>query len=123
MEETFADPDITHLDEKGRLIPLRDKAEKLANDAGIKAQQIKESAVEKAGQFREFAGTKAHDIKETASAKSQQIKQAAGEQLQQGQIKAREVHADAEEYVRQHPTKSILTAIGVGFLIGLAVRR
>ena len=123
MEETFADPNITHIDDTTSPVPLRDKAGKLAHDAGAKAQQIKESAVEKAGQLRELAGTKAHDIKETATVKGQQIKQAAGEQIQQGQIKAREAHADAEEYVRQHPTKSILTAIGVGFLIGLVVRR
>jgi len=124
MEETFADPNIKHVDNtKTSPVPLRDKAGQLAHDAGAKAQQIKEAAVEKAGQFREFAGTKAHDIKETASVKGQQLKQAAGEQIQQGQVKAREAHADAEEYVRQHPTKSILTAIGVGFLIGLVVRR
>jgi len=124
MEETFADPNIKHVDDnKTSPVPLRDKAGQLAHDAGAKAQQIKQSAVEKAGQLREFAGTKAHDIKETATERGQQIKQAAGEQMQQGQVKAREAHADAEEYVRQHPTKSILTAIGVGFLIGLVVRR
>lgn len=124
MEETFADPNITHLDDKKTSpVPLRDKAGQLAHEAGAKAQQIKETAVEKASQFREFAGTKAHDIKETATVKGQQFKQAAGEQIQQGQVKAREAHADAEEYVRQHPTKSILTALGVGFLVGLIVRR
>ena len=121
MEETFADPDIKHPDTSP--VPLRDKATQLANDAKGKAQHIKETAVEKAGQFREYAETKASDMKETATIKGQQIKQAAGEQIQQGQVKAREAHADAEEYVRQHPTKSILTAIGIGFIIGLATRR
>ena len=124
MEETFADPNIKHVDNtKTSPVPLRDKAGQIAHDAGARAQQIKDAAVEKAGQFREFAGTKAHDIKETATVKGQQIKEAAGEQIQQGQVKAREAHADAEEYVRQNPTKSILTALGVGFLIGLVVRR
>lgn len=123
MEETFADPNIKHVDDKTSPVPLRDKAGKLAHDAGAKANQIKDSAVEKAGQFRDYAGTKAHDIKETASVKGQQFKQAAGEQIQQGQVKAREAHADAEEYVRQHPTKSVLTALGIGFLIGLVARR
>ena len=123
MEETFADPTIKHVDDESSPVPLRDKAGQLAHDAGAKAQQIKDSAVNKAGQFRDFAETKAQDIKETASVKTQQLKQAAEEQLQQGQVKAREAHADAEEYVRQHPTKSILTAIGVGFLLGLVVRR
>ncbi|NWK56741.1 DUF883 family protein [Verrucomicrobiaceae bacterium N1E253] len=123
MEETFADPSIQHADEKTSPVPLRDKAGKLAHEAGAKAQQIKDSAVEKASQIREVAGSKASEIKEAAAVKTQQIKQAAGEQIQHGQVKAREAHADAEEYIRQNPTKSVLTALGVGFLIGLVVRR
>ena len=79
--------------------------------------------MDKAQQFREFAGSKASDLKETTSVKAQQLKQAAGEQMQQSRVKAREVHADTEEYIRQHPTKSVLTALGIGFVIGLAIRR
>jgi ElaB/YqjD/DUF883 family membrane-anchored ribosome-binding protein len=127
MDETFADPNIQHTDPsdptKTSPVPLRAKAGQIAQDAGTKAQQIKQNAVEKAGQLREYAGTKAHDIKETATVKSQQIKQAAEEQIQHGQVRAREAHADTEEYIRQHPTKSVLTALGVGILIGLVIRR
>lgn len=123
MEETFADPDINHTDDKTSPVPLRDKAGKLASEAGATAQKIKESAVEKAGQIRDYAETKAHTIKETASEKSHHIKQVANEQIQQGQVKAREAHAGAEEYIRQNPTKSVLTALGVGFLVGLIVRK
>ena len=101
MEETYADP----------------------NFASAKAQQFKQTAVDKAQQFREFAGSKASDLKETTSVKAQQLKQAAGEQMQQSRVKAREVHADTEEYIRQHPTKSVLTALGIGFVIGLTIRR
>ena len=30
---------------------------------------------------------------------------------------------EAEKYVRQHPTKSVLTAVGVGFVLGVLFRR
>jgi len=99
------------------------KAKQIAQEAGAKAQQFKEAAAAKANQFREFAGAKASDLKETAGVKAQQFKQAASDQVEQGRVKAREAHADAEDYVRQHPTKSVLTALGVGVLIGLVIRR
>lgn len=99
------------------------KTRQIAQEAGAKAQHFKQAATEKAQQFREFAGTKASDLKETAGVKAQQFKQAASEQVEQGRVKAREAHADAEDYVRKHPTKSILTALGVGIVIGLVIRR
>lgn len=134
MEETFADPNLT-TDSPFSESPasqqaasdLRaaagDKARQIAQDASVKAQQLKQSAVDKAQQFRDFAGNKASEIKETAGVKAQQFKDAAGEQIQHSRVRAREAHADAEEYIRQHPTKSVLTALGVGVVIGLALRR
>lgn len=134
MEETYADPNFTS-DSPFSETPasqaaandLRsaagDKAQQITKDASAKAQQLKQGAVEKAQQFREFAGTKAHDIKENAGVKAQQFKQVAGEQVQQGRVKAREAHATAEEYIRQNPTKSVLTALGAGFVLGLIIRR
>jgi ElaB/YqjD/DUF883 family membrane-anchored ribosome-binding protein len=37
--------------------------------------------------------------------------------------KAQGVQKEIEDYVREHPTKSILGALGVGFVIGLIFRR
>ncbi len=99
------------------------KAKQIAQEAGAKAQHFKQAATEKAQQFREFAGSKANDLKETAGVKAQQIKQVASEQVEQGRVKAKEAHADAEQYVRDHPTKSVLTALGIGVIIGLVIRR
>ena len=33
------------------------------------------------------------------------------------------LHAEAERYVRDNPTKSVLTAAGVGFVLGLLMKR
>jgi ElaB/YqjD/DUF883 family membrane-anchored ribosome-binding protein len=35
----------------------------------------------------------------------------------------RTVKQDAEQYVRENPTKTIFTALGVGFLLGLIIFR
>ena len=137
MEETFTDTNFmadgpasdafksqsAASDLRSAVADPANKAKQIAQDAGAKAQHFKQAATEKAQQFREFAGSKANDIKETAGAKAQQLKQAASEQVEQGRVKAKEAHADAEEYVRKNPTKSVLTAFGVGIVIGLIIRR
>jgi ElaB/YqjD/DUF883 family membrane-anchored ribosome-binding protein len=37
--------------------------------------------------------------------------------------RAQSFQREAESYVRQHPTKSVLTAVGVGFVLGVLFRR
>jgi len=37
--------------------------------------------------------------------------------------RARTFQEDAEQYVRENPTKAIFTALGVGFVLGLIFRR
>ena len=103
---------------------LREAAgEKAGQDVGEHTQLLKESAAQKAQQFRDYAGEKASRIADAAGEKAAQIKDVAGEQWEETRIKAREVHADFETYIRQHPTQSVLVAAGVGFLLGLIVRR
>ena len=51
----------------------------------------------------------------------------AGERLRVGydraQERAGEVSSDLESFVQQHPGRAVLTAAGVGFLLGLLFRR
>ena len=70
-----------------------------------------------------LAGEKASQLADAAGEKAAQFREVAGEQWEETRVKAREVHADFEDYIRQHPTKSVLVAAGVGFLLGLIVRR
>ena len=88
-----------------------------------KARDLKEAAVKKAAQFRDYAGDKASSIREGAGETAQQFTAAANEQWTDTREKALELHDSLEDYVRKNPTKSILTAAGVGFLVGLIVRR
>jgi ElaB/YqjD/DUF883 family membrane-anchored ribosome-binding protein len=37
--------------------------------------------------------------------------------------RARTFQQDAEQYVRENPTKAVVTALGIGFVIGMIFRR
>ncbi len=99
-----------------------------------KALALKEAAAEKAARLRDFAGEKASDLKTAATGKIEAIREGAGEtasqlrevaseRWQDTRERARELHHSMEDYVRENPTKSILTAVGVGFVVGLLIRR
>ncbi len=87
------------------------EAAKLKDRAVESAQAFKASAIEKAEHYKTVAADKAHHAKETAQ-----------HQWEETRVKAREIHVTAEDYIRQNPTKAVLGALGVGFLIGLIAR-
>ena len=100
-----------------------DKAREFVHTAESKASELKERAVESAQQFRETATEKAAALKSVAADKAAHIKETATEQWQDTRVKAKELQVTAEDYIRQNPTKCVVSALGLGFLIGLIVRR
>ena len=69
-----------------------------------------------------MATEKAEHFKSVASDKVQHAKDTAQHQWEETRGKAKEIHVTAEDYIRQNPTKAVLGALGVGFLIGLIAR-
>jgi len=67
--------------------------------------------------------TLTQNAKSAAIGRAEKIKSAAAEKIREGKAKAQELHTSAEAYVREHPTKCVVGALGVGLLIGLMVRR
>jgi ElaB/YqjD/DUF883 family membrane-anchored ribosome-binding protein len=100
-----------------------EKAREFVHTAETKAAEIKERAVGTAQQFRETAAEKAAALKSAATERAQHLKESANEQWQDTRVKAKELHVTAEDYIRQNPTKCVISALGLGFLIGLIVRR
>jgi ElaB/YqjD/DUF883 family membrane-anchored ribosome-binding protein len=111
-----------------------EKVREIANTASAQAHTLKERAVESATHFREVASEKATQFKSTATDKAAALKSAAADKAQHlresatehwedTRVRAKELHVTAEDYIRQNPTKSVLGALGVGFLIGLILRR
>ena len=76
-------------------------------------------AVDQYNRLRRAAGAKLDDVYEYTRNARRQIN--AGWDVTCA--RARDLHRSGEEYVRANPTKSVLTALGVGLLIGLLAGR
>lgn len=123
MSEPYANPETDPDPSVQRAADdLRDaagqEARAISEDAEERAQQIKESAAQRAQQFRDYAEPAPHGPPPSA-----EDDRASQFQWEETRVKAREFHADLEEYIRMHPTQSVLMAAGAGFLLGLIVRR
>lgn len=99
------------------------KAFKIKDKAVDAAHHFREATNEKADQFRATATEKVEQFRHAATDQAQHFRDSAQEQWEGTRVKAREIHVTTEDYIRQNPTKSVLAAIGVGFLIGLITRR
>jgi ElaB/YqjD/DUF883 family membrane-anchored ribosome-binding protein len=98
-------------------------ANDLRTAAGEKARELVQTAESKAAALKERAVESAQHFRETATQKASALKASATEQWEDTRVRAKELHVTAEDYIRQNPTKCVLSALGLGFLIGLIVRR
>jgi ElaB/YqjD/DUF883 family membrane-anchored ribosome-binding protein len=98
------------------------EASRIKERAVETAHSLKASASEKADHFKSLASEKADYYKAVATDKVQHAKQTAQHQWEETRVKAKEIHVTTEDFIRQNPTKAVLGALGVGFLIGLIVR-
>jgi len=104
-------------------VAASEKARELVHTAESKAAALKDRAVESAQSFRETAAEKASALKAAATETAHHLKETATDQWEDTRVRARELQITAEDYIRQNPTKCVLSALGLGFLIGLIVRR
>jgi ElaB/YqjD/DUF883 family membrane-anchored ribosome-binding protein len=91
---------------KEKAVHLGDKAQQMGTDAKDAVQHKLEQA------------------KEAAHHQLDHAKESATQYMEQGREKATELTHKVEDYVRAEPTKSLLAAAGVGFVLGfLLIRR
>jgi ElaB/YqjD/DUF883 family membrane-anchored ribosome-binding protein len=84
---------------------------------------FKAAAAAKAAEIRRVAEKKAEELRQLAQAKAQELGGAAESAWSDARTKAKSWHAGSETYVRENPTKAILIALGLGFLLGLLFRK
>ena len=65
----------------------------------------------------------AAEMRGAATDAARDIKDRAGAVADEWRGKAGDLHKNLETYVRENPTESILTALGVGLVVGLIFRR
>ena len=83
----------------------------------------KAHAMQAAEELRAAAEEKASELRATAESKAQEYRAKAEETLGQARTRARSFQEEGEAYVRENPLQGVLTALGVGFVLGLLFRR
>jgi len=73
--------------------------------------------------FKSAAGVMADDLKSAAGAMAEEYRGKAEQAWGGARDRARTLQEDSEQYVRENPTKAVLTALGIGFVLGLIFRR
>ncbi len=133
LNEPVLDPEST-AEAKSKFEAGKEHAAAAANEikaaAGVlkqaateKAGELKEAATAKATEFKETATAKAQEFKETATAKAGEIREKASVKWTEAREKTRTFQEDSEEYIRANPTKSVLSALAAGFVLGLILRK
>ena len=80
-------------------------------------------AGEKAERGVTHARKAAEDLRSAAGAIAGEYRDKAEQAWDDARDRARTFHEDADQYVRNNPTKAVFTALGVGFVLGLIFRR
>jgi ElaB/YqjD/DUF883 family membrane-anchored ribosome-binding protein len=94
-------------------------AEDLRQAAAQKVDELREAATARAQQFRATAEQKAAEFKERA----EEFRHYADDAIGEARERYENVVAEAERLTRLKPRQALLTAFGVGLLVGLLVRR
>jgi ElaB/YqjD/DUF883 family membrane-anchored ribosome-binding protein len=92
-------------------------------DAQNKLQSSKEHARKAAEDLKSAAGAFAEEYRGKAEQAWGEARGKAEQAWGDATSRARTFHEDAEEYVRENPTKAIFAALGIGFVLGLVFRR
>lgn len=115
-------PDTMNEDETHRTDPA-EKLQASKSHALQAAEELRAAAGAKASQVRRAAENEALHLRELAEDQAAQLREAANQQWAEARVRAEDLRAELEHYVRQNPTKAILTTFGIGLFIGMMLRR
>ena len=101
---------------------LRAAASAKAGELRERAGELRETASAKAQEWRDTATAKAGEWRDTAAARAEEWRGQAQDYYDTARDRARVIQDDSEAFVRENPTRSVLVAMGVGFVIGLLFR-
>lgn len=93
-----------------------------SGEAASRMESGKSHARQAAEDLRTAAEIKAQELRHAAELKAHELRGRAEQAYGDARERAISVQEQTERYVRENPTKAILTALGVGFLAGLIFR-
>jgi len=65
----------------------------------------------------------AEDLRSAATTMAGDYRDKATQAWDDAKVRVRTLQEDGEDYVRENPMKAVLTALGIGFVLGLIFRR
>jgi ElaB/YqjD/DUF883 family membrane-anchored ribosome-binding protein len=92
-------------------------------DAQQKLESSKTHARKAAEDLKSAAGAVAHEYRGKAEQAWDEARDKAEDAWGEATERARTFQQDAEQYVRENPTKAVVTALGIGFVLGMIFRR
>lgn len=87
------------------------------------AEELRAAAAAKAEEFRSVAENQAQHFKDAAGEKAAEFKDYAGKAWDGARTQAKDFTAEAEKFAREKPLQALLTAFGVGFVLGAIFKR
>jgi ElaB/YqjD/DUF883 family membrane-anchored ribosome-binding protein len=81
------------------------------------------SAQNKLESSKTHARRAAADLKSAASTMAGDYRDKATQAWGDAKVRVRTLQEDGEDYIRENPMKAVLTALGIGFVLGLIFRR
>ena len=101
----------------------QEAAESAKDHVKSAADDFKSAATAKAEEIRRAAEKKAEELRQAAQNKAREFSGVAGSAWTDARSKAKTWQTEGETYVRENPTKAILVALGLGFVVGLMFRK
>jgi ElaB/YqjD/DUF883 family membrane-anchored ribosome-binding protein len=101
---------------------MPDQTESASGEASAtKLNDGKQHAAQAVNDLRAAAEAKAAELRATAEGKVNEIRGKAEHALTDARTRAQSLRGESEHWIRENPTRAVLTAMGVGFIFGLII--
>jgi ElaB/YqjD/DUF883 family membrane-anchored ribosome-binding protein len=90
---------------------------------GTSGAPLTGDATNKLESSRTHARRAAEDLKSAATGLADEYRGKAEQAWDDARVRARTLQEDGEQYVRDNPMKAVMTALGIGFVLGIVFRR
>jgi len=94
-----------------------------SGEASAKLNDGKHHATQAVQDLRAAAEAKAAELRATAEGKVNELRGRAEHAYSEARDRAQTLRGESEQWIRENPTRAVLTAIGVGFILGLMFRK
>jgi len=103
--------------------PSQASARKSLESSRQHMREASESLRSNLSTSKEHVKLAAEDLRTAAQSTAEDLRTKAETALDEVRQKAQTWQNEGEQYIRQNPTKSVLTALAAGFVLGLIIRR